>query len=154
MINVGDRFDGLYTAQTLAQAPVKVNTSTLDQKIWLRVVCRMIIWLTVEIWLNFLGLDDLADYSEFIFELDSELEAKNQRTVKVTEYPPEFCSQIDDFCPIPGAATKPQDLEENCCTTKAEIFKHKCQQLAKPCLKSQCLTVKGQAPKMEYQLKG
>ncbi len=29
---------------------------------------RIIIWLTLEILLNFLGLDDIADYSEFIFE--------------------------------------------------------------------------------------
>ena len=34
------------------------------QKFWM----RLIIFLTLEIVLNFLGLDDLADYSEFIFE--------------------------------------------------------------------------------------
>lgn len=29
---------------------------------------KIIIWLTAEIILNLIGLDDLADYSEFIFE--------------------------------------------------------------------------------------
>lgn len=28
---------------------------------------KILIWLAVEVWLNLLGLDDLADYSEFIF---------------------------------------------------------------------------------------
>lgn len=31
-------------------------------------VARVCIWLLAEIWLNYLGLDDLADYSEFLFE--------------------------------------------------------------------------------------
>ena len=26
------------------------------------------LWLVAEIWFDFLGIDDLADYSEFIFE--------------------------------------------------------------------------------------
>ncbi|MGK7944738.1 MAG: hypothetical protein AB4058_09740 [Microcystaceae cyanobacterium] len=29
---------------------------------------RISIWLVAEILLNFLGIDDLADYSEFVFE--------------------------------------------------------------------------------------
>ncbi|AFZ36462.1 hypothetical protein Sta7437_2943 [Stanieria cyanosphaera PCC 7437] len=31
-------------------------------------VFKIFIWLTAEIFLNLIGLDDLADYSEFIFE--------------------------------------------------------------------------------------
>ncbi|MDY6785388.1 MAG: hypothetical protein SW833_23040 [Cyanobacteriota bacterium] len=31
---------------------------------------RIIIWVAAEVLLNFLGLDNLADYSEFIFEKD------------------------------------------------------------------------------------
>ncbi|MBD2578695.1 hypothetical protein [Oscillatoria sp. FACHB-1406] len=33
-----------------------------------KVLFRISIWLAAEILLNFLGLDNLADYSEFIFE--------------------------------------------------------------------------------------
>ncbi len=28
---------------------------------------KILIWLAVEVWLNLMGLDDLADYSEFLF---------------------------------------------------------------------------------------
>ena len=35
---------------------------------WKKVIICLLIWLTTEIWLNFVGLDDLADYSEFLFE--------------------------------------------------------------------------------------
>ena len=31
-------------------------------------IAKLIIWITAEIILSFLGLDDLADYSEFIYE--------------------------------------------------------------------------------------
>ena len=36
-----------------------------QRKKWL---VRIIVWLAAEIMLNFLGLDNMADYSEFIFE--------------------------------------------------------------------------------------
>ena len=35
---------------------------------WKYLLVRMALWLVAEISLNFLGLDDLADYSEFIFQ--------------------------------------------------------------------------------------
>ena len=31
-------------------------------------IAKTVIWLAAEILLNFLGIDDLADYSEFVFE--------------------------------------------------------------------------------------
>ena len=37
---------------------------------WKLGVCRFFVWLTAEIVLSMLGIDDLADYSEFIFEKD------------------------------------------------------------------------------------
>ena len=94
------------------------------------------VWLAAEVWLNIIGLDDIADYSEFIFayNLDLNLNVKHHKTVKAIENLPQFCSQIDDFCPI--AIT---DLERNDLIVKVEIFKNKCQKLAKPCLKSLCL---------------
>ena len=41
-----------------------MTTKTLRQK----PLTKIIIWLAAEILLTFMGLDDLADYSEFIFE--------------------------------------------------------------------------------------
>ena len=37
---------------------------------WKLGVCRFFIWLAAEIVLSMLGIDDLADYSEFVFEKD------------------------------------------------------------------------------------
>ncbi len=35
---------------------------------WRKLLLRGSIWLTLEITLNLVGIDDIADYSEFIFE--------------------------------------------------------------------------------------
>ena len=35
---------------------------------WQKLLVKLTIWLVAEIALNLIGLDDLADYSEFIFE--------------------------------------------------------------------------------------
>ncbi len=40
------------------------------QVTWKNLVTKLIIWLLSEILLAFLGLDNLADYSEFIFSQD------------------------------------------------------------------------------------
>lgn len=109
---------------------------------WKQAAYKTGMWLATEVWLNLIGLDNIADYCEFIFTQDSDLNLKNRRTVKITEYPPQFCSKIDEFCPVPGVATKPTDLIENGCKTKVEIFKNKCQQLEEPCLKIICLATK------------
>lgn len=44
---------------------------------WLnnKLIAKTVIWLAAEILLNCLGMDDLADYSEFIFESNSEKNA-------------------------------------------------------------------------------
>lgn len=36
--------------------------------IWQKSLMKVIVWLAAEIILNCVGLDDLADYSEFVFE--------------------------------------------------------------------------------------
>ena len=33
-----------------------------------KLIAKIVIWLMAEILLTFLGLDDLADYSEFVYE--------------------------------------------------------------------------------------
>jgi hypothetical protein len=111
---------------------------TTKKNIWRKTIYKTGIWLAAEIWLNLIGLDNIADYSEFIFAHDLELSKKNRRTVKVVEYPPQFCPQIDDFCPIPGTVTQPKDLEKSRDRTKKQIFQNKCQQLSKPCIKIVC----------------
>lgn len=98
------------------------------------------VWLTIEIWLNLMGLDNIADYSEFIFTQDFDLKVKNRKTVKIIEQPPQFCFQIDDFCPIPGTTNELTQLPKNTCNSTTQILKNKCQQLSEPCIKIRCLT--------------
>lgn len=113
---------------------------TNDQTIWKQVICKTGVWLAVEVWLNIIGLDNIADYCEFIFAQDSDLKLKNRRTVKITEYPPQFCPKVDSFCPLPGSATKLIDIQGNSYKAQAEVFKNKCQNLEEPCLKVMCLS--------------
>jgi hypothetical protein len=35
---------------------------------WKKLIFRVGVWLTLEIFFNYVGLDTVADYSEFIFE--------------------------------------------------------------------------------------
>ncbi|MGK7878134.1 MAG: hypothetical protein AB4426_33955 [Xenococcaceae cyanobacterium] len=35
---------------------------------WKKLIAKIVIWLAAEILLNLVGIDDFADYSEFIFE--------------------------------------------------------------------------------------
>lgn len=37
---------------------------------WKKLVCTTTLWLVTEILLNLLGLDNLADYGEFVFGRD------------------------------------------------------------------------------------
>lgn len=48
---------------------------------WRKLLIKTAVWLTVEILLNLLGIDDLADYSEFVFERD--LAARQQPIVLI-----------------------------------------------------------------------
>jgi hypothetical protein len=123
---------------------------TKKSKIWKQVVYKTGIWLAAEIWLNLIGLDNIADYSEFVFAQDLALNKINRRTVKVVEYPPQFCPQIDDFCPLPGTVTKLIDINHDSCKLKTEVFKNKCQQLVEPCLKVMCLTTKEESKKTDF----
>jgi len=38
---------------------------------WKMLMARLLIWFVAEVYLSLLGIDNLADYSEFIFERDS-----------------------------------------------------------------------------------
>ena len=37
-------------------------------RMWARIITKAIFWLATEIVLGCIGLDDLADYGEFVFE--------------------------------------------------------------------------------------
>ena len=55
------------------------------QRIWLKAAT----WLVAEIVLSLMGMDDLADYSEFVFELEVALGAQNsQSTLVISVNPP------------------------------------------------------------------
>ncbi|HEY9726607.1 MAG TPA: hypothetical protein V6D50_09185 [Chroococcales cyanobacterium] len=49
---------------------------------WQKILVKITFWLILEILLNLLGLDSLADYSEFVFEGHSM--AGNNYTSQVT----------------------------------------------------------------------
>lgn len=53
---------------------------TLWKNIWVKAT----IWLVTEIMLNLLGLDNLADYSEFIFEQEIAIATHPPQTIVVS----------------------------------------------------------------------
>lgn len=58
---------------------------------WKNVWVKATIWLVTEIILNFIGLDNLADYSEFIFEQEVMIATSQpQMTVVVAFRRPQF----------------------------------------------------------------
>lgn len=102
---------------------------------WQKLFQRVGFWLAAEILLNLLGLDNLADYSEFIFDQDWELDQKNHRTVKISAFPPEFCIKINENCPIPGTIIKDFKLHKDSNCYRSNVLKNKCKKLKNPCIK-------------------
>ena len=51
---------------------------------WKKIWVKALIWLGTEIILNLLGLDNLADYSEFLFEQEIAIAARNRPQIIVT----------------------------------------------------------------------
>jgi hypothetical protein len=102
---------------------------------WKKLLRKTGIWLTTEILLNLIGLDNVADYSEFIFAQELELNKKNNKTVKIVEFPPQFCYKIEEYCPIPGTVFELSDLQAKDRDSKAKILQQKCQKLQHRCIK-------------------
>lgn len=48
---------------------------------WKKLLVKTTLWLAAEIILNVVGLDNLADYSEFIYEQDAALGYLNQPAI-------------------------------------------------------------------------
>ena len=49
---------------------------------WRFTLSKFLVWITAEIVLSMLGIDDLADYSEFIFEKNVSVLSAQELTVK------------------------------------------------------------------------
>ena len=49
---------------------------------WKFTMGRLLVWLFAEVILSLLGMDDLADYSEFLFETDPPMLISQEFTVK------------------------------------------------------------------------
>ena len=50
--------------------PCFTDRSNLTKVDWKMLTLRLGIWLLAEVSLSFVGLDDFADYTEFLFERD------------------------------------------------------------------------------------
>lgn len=115
---------------------------------WTVFLTKVGFWLIAEIGLNLLNLDDLADYSEFIFEQDAALLSKNNKTIKISSAPPEFCVKVNEFCPkiklishdgnSDNFYRKYTYLFED--KDHLAIFTTKCKKLKNPCIKVLCLS--------------
>ncbi|MEM7064724.1 MAG: hypothetical protein AAF572_16395 [Cyanobacteria bacterium P01_B01_bin.77] len=49
---------------------------------WRFALCKIFVWLMAEVVLSMLGIDDLADYSEFIFAQNTPVLSAQELTVK------------------------------------------------------------------------
>ncbi|NEO34103.1 MAG: hypothetical protein F6K36_27605 [Symploca sp. SIO3C6] len=63
---------------------------------WKNICFKVTAWLVSEVVLNLLGLDDLADYSEFVFDLEVTI-ANNHPQITLV-FPPE-CPQFNHALP-------------------------------------------------------
>lgn len=64
---------------------------------WKKIWVKTTIWLVTEIILNLLGLDNLADYSEFLFEKEVAIEKHPpQMAVMLPPHRPQFNYNLPD----------------------------------------------------------
>ncbi|HBE19312.1 MAG TPA: hypothetical protein DEG17_14445 [Cyanobacteria bacterium UBA11149] len=65
---------------------------------WKKICVKTAIWLATEILLNLLGLDNLADYSEFIFEKEVAIENYQPQIAIVAQIqPPPFTYHLSSW---------------------------------------------------------
>ncbi|EAZ92910.1 hypothetical protein [Crocosphaera chwakensis] len=103
---------------------------------WKTFVYKTAFWMTGEIVLNILGLDNVADYSEFLFGHELELSKKNHRTVKLSCLKPKFCDKINENCPVDEVALQFSDSPLENCITNHQIFFKKCTKIKHYCIKA------------------
>jgi hypothetical protein len=105
---------------------------------WKRLVGRTGFWLATEIWLNCLGIDNLADYSEFVFARDLELNKPKNRIVSASILLPKFCIKINEYCPIAQITATHAPIDEESVNYPLQGIQQKCKQLKNPCIKVLC----------------
>lgn len=67
---------------------------------------KITFWLLAEIWLNFVGLDNIADYSEYIFECNKDYVVFN---VLLNKKPADNkSSQVEETQKTPSALKTPK----------------------------------------------
>ncbi|HAC64982.1 MAG TPA: hypothetical protein DCF68_15985 [Cyanothece sp. UBA12306] len=103
---------------------------------WKEFVFKTTFWLVGEIILNILGLDNVADYSDFLFGQELELLKKNNRTVKLSSLKPKFCAKISDNCPVNEFALQFSESPLEDCITQPTVFDKKCSKIKHSCIKA------------------
>lgn len=103
---------------------------------WKTFVFKTTFWMMGEILLNLIGLDGVADYSEFLFGQELELSRKNHRTVKLSCLKPKFCPKISDNCPINEVAFQFSDSPLEDSITHHDVFVNKCAKVKQHCIKA------------------
>lgn len=101
---------------------------------WGTFISKAGFWLALEIWLNLIGLDNEADYGEFMLDQEMELARNSDRTVKVCKHMPGFCHKINDFCPAHFMLHGQRDIEPNIHIYFTTFLK-RCKRLKNPCAK-------------------
>ncbi len=104
---------------------------------WKRLISKTGFWLTFEVWLNLVGLDNLADYNEFVFVRDLELAQKNHRTVKVANAPPKLCKRAHKSCPIIEVIFDELKLGKN---SQSSITEKKYKKIKNMCIRFWCIS--------------
>ncbi|WP_013323694.1 hypothetical protein [Gloeothece verrucosa] len=100
---------------------------------------KLVFWAVGEVWLGMIGIDDFADYQDFLYEQDLELSKKNNRTVKLSGSNPMFCNKINDACPIKVMVDKKDSCEKSYLYS-SETFNKKCLKLKHFCIKAEILS--------------
>ncbi len=118
-----------------------IQLTTLPHFHYQQLLFKTAFWAVAEIWLGFLGIDDLADYSEFLLGQDLTLAQKNNRTVESAKIHPVFCQKINDTCPV-----KATEIQLNSCSIENDYlyyystFKNKCVKVKAFCIKAELLS--------------
>lgn len=98
-------------------------------------------WAVTEVWLTFLGMDDLADYSEFLLSQYLALSQKNYKPSDSSTVIPIFCEQINETCPVKATHIQPNSCSiENDYFYSYPTFKHKCLKVKNFCVKAEVLS--------------
>ena len=103
---------------------------------WKTFVSKTVFWMMGEVFLNFLGLDNVADYSTFLFEHELELSKKNHKTVKLSCFNPKFCHKINNKCPIDEVALQFSKNPLDDCIVNHDIFSNRCVKVKHSCIKA------------------